>query len=324
MLKVENLVKRFGDKYAVNGISFTVGDREIVGLLGPNGAGKSTALNIMTGYLSYTSGSVTVDCFEILDNPTEAKKLIGYLPERPPLYPEMTVWEYLDFVYGLKGCTLNRKKHLLEICEVTKLVDVRHRVIKNLSKGYCQRVGIAQALIGNPKVVILDEPTVGLDPKQTIEIRSLIRSLGRDHSVILSNHVLSEIQAICDRIIIMNKGRIVADERTDELVSLMAGTRRLSVQICGSRNEIVSALREIPSVSYVDVPRDAPGSDASRYMIETEGGADVRKQVFALCAEKGWPIVGMETVSATLEDVFLNLTDNRTSAKSRTVKKKGR
>lgn len=311
MLKVENLVKRFGDKYAVNDISFTLNDREIVGFLGPNGAGKSTAMNIMTGYLSYTSGSVTVDCFEILDNPTEAKKLIGYLPEQPPLYPDMTVWEYLNFVYELKSCTLNRKKHLLEICEVTKLLDVRNRVIKHLSKGYCQRVGIAQALIGNPKVIILDEPTVGLDPKQIIEIRSLIRTLGRDHSVILSSHVLSEIQAICDRILIINKGRIVADERTDELVRLMAGTRRLSVQICGSRKEVLNGLKTLSDASYIDTPKDVPGTDASKYLIESRDGADIRKPVFKLCAEHGWDIIGMEMVSASLEDVFLNLTDGR-------------
>lgn len=310
MLKVENLIKRFGDKYAVNDVSFTVGDREIVGFLGPNGAGKTTTMNIMTGYLSYTSGSVTVDCYEILDNPTEAKKLIGYLPEQPPLYPEMTVWEYLSFVYDLKSCTLNRKKHLLEVCEVTKLVDVRNRLIKNLSKGYCQRVGIAQALIGNPKVVILDEPTVGLDPKQVIEIRSLIRTLGRDHSVILSSHVLSEIQAICDRILIINKGRVVADEKTEELSRLMAGTRRLSVQICGTRKNVLAALNNIHEVTYVDA-KDVPGMDATKYLIETADSADIRRKVFELCSKENWPIVGMEMVSASLEDVFLNLTEGR-------------
>ena len=315
MLKVENLVKRFGDKYAVNDISFTVGDREIVGFLGPNGAGKTTAMNIMTGYLSYTSGSVTVDCFEILDNPTEAKKLIGYLPEHPPLYPDMTVWEYLNFVYELKGCTLNRKKHLLEVCEVTKIVDVRERIIRNLSKGYCQRVGIAQALVGNPKVIILDEPTVGLDPKQIIEIRSLIRTLGRDHSVILSNHILSEVQAVCDRIMIINKGRIVADERTEELSRLMAGARRLSVQICGPRKEVLGALNAIDDISYVDTPKDVPGTAASAYRIETKDGADVREKVFFVCSKNGWPIIGMETVGASLEDVFLNLTENRETRK---------
>ncbi|MFA6948847.1 MAG: ATP-binding cassette domain-containing protein, partial [Eubacteriales bacterium] len=214
MIKIENLVKRFGDKTAVGGISFTVGDGEIVGLLGPNGAGKSTTMNIVTGYASATEGSVSIDGHDILEEPQAAKKLIGFLPETPPLYQDMTVEEYLGFIYELKGCSLNRKKHLEEIAEVTKISDVYKRIIRNLSKGYKQRVGIAQALVGNPKVIIFDEPTVGLDPKQIIEVRNLIRMLGRDHTVILSTHILSEVQAVCDRIVIINKGKIVADERT--------------------------------------------------------------------------------------------------------------
>ena len=308
MLKVENLVKKYGDKYAVNDISFTIGDNEVVGFLGPNGAGKSTTMNMITGYLSYTSGSVTVDCFEILENPTEAKKLIGYLPEQPPLYPEMTVEEYLNFVYELKGCTLNRKKHIMEICEVTKIVDIRGRLIKNLSKGYCQRVGIAQALVGNPKIIILDEPTVGLDPKQIIEIRNLIRSLGRDHTVILSTHILAEVQSVCDRILILNKGRLAADERTDELTELMTGTRRIVAQICGNRKEILDSLRSLDCVSYAEASKEVHGTDGTVFKIESKNGEDIRKQIFALCAEKNMPIIGMETVSASLEDVFLNLT----------------
>ncbi len=312
MLKVENLVKKFGQKYAVNDISFEIGDNETVGFLGPNGAGKSTTMNMMTGYLSYTSGSITVDCFEILENPTEAKKLIGYLPERPPLYPEMTVREYLNFVYELKGCTLNREKHIMEVCEVTKIVDIQKRLIRNLSKGYQQRIGIAQALIGNPKIIILDEPTVGLDPKQIIEIRNLIRSLGRDHTVILSTHILSEVQAVCDRIIIMNKGRIAADERTEELTQLMTGTRRLEVQISGPKKTVLPAIRAMDCVSYAEAAKDIPGADCTLYKVESKNGADIRKEVFALCAQLGTPIVGMETVSASLEDVFLNLTRDTT------------
>ncbi len=318
MLKVENLVKKFGQKYAVNDISFEIGDNEIVGFLGPNGAGKSTTMNMLTGYLSYTSGSVTVDVFEILENPTEAKKLIGYLPERPPLYPEMTVKEYLNFVYELKGCTLNRQKHIMEVCEVTKIVDIQGRLIRNLSKGYQQRIGIAQALIGNPRIIILDEPTVGLDPKQIIEIRNLIRSLGRDHTVILSTHILSEVQAVCDRIIIMNKGRIAADERTDELTELMTGTRRLEVQICGSRKTVLEAIRSLDCVSYVEAAKDVAGSDSVLYKIESKDGADIRREIFALCAFENMPIVGMETVTASLEDVFLNLTrENARSGKKK-------
>ena len=308
MLKVENLVKKYGEKFAVNDVSFEIGANEVVGFLGPNGAGKTTIMNIVTGFLSYTSGSCTVDVFEILENPTEAKKLIGYLPDQPPLYPEMTVKEYLNFVYELKGCTLNRKKHIMEVCEVTKIVDMRDRLITNLSKGYCQRVGIAQALIGNPKIIILDEPTVGLDPKQIIEIRNLIRSLGRDHTVILSTHVLSEVQAVCDRIIIMNKGKIAADERTDRLTELMSGTRRLQVKIVGNRKTVLDSINALECVSYVEAGRDINSEDGITYKIESKGGADIRREIFELCAKNNTPIVGMETVTATLEDVFLNIT----------------
>lgn len=308
MLKVENIVKKYGEKYAVNDVSFEIGDGEIVGFLGPNGAGKTTVMNMITGFLSYTSGSCTVDVFEILENPTEAKKLIGYLPDQPPLYPEMTVKEYLNFVYELKGCTLNRKKHIMEICEVTKIVDMRDKLIKHLSKGYCQRVGIAQALIGNPKIIILDEPTVGLDPKQIIEIRNLVRSLGRDHTVIISTHILSEVQAVCDRIIIMNKGKIAADERTDKLTEMMAGTKRLQVRVAGTRKELLEAFNAIPEVTYVDAGREIDPAEGVVYKIESKDGADVRRQVFDICARLGSPILGMETVTASLEDVFLNLT----------------
>ena len=321
MLKVENLVKRFGDKYAVNDISFVAEDGEVIGLLGPNGAGKTTAMSIITGFLSYTSGSVTVDCFEILDNPTEAKKLIGYLPEQPPVYPDMTVWEYLNFVYELKGCTLPRKKHLLEICEVTKIVDVRNRVIRHLSKGYVQRVGIAQALVGNPKVIILDEPTVGLDPKQMTEIRSLITRLGRNHTVILSSHILSEVQAVCDRIMIMSKGRIVADERTEDLRRSMAGAMQLSVLIKGPRNEVMTALQGIGGVE-VSTPKEDHKTGAFKYQLRAAGGEDQRIAVFNLCAKNNWPILGMENTGASLEDVFLTLTETKEAKPARTVTKK--
>lgn len=315
MLKVENLVKRFGDKYAVNDVSFEIGEGEVVGFLGPNGAGKTTIMNIITGYLSYTSGSCTVDCFEILENPTEAKKLIGYLPDQPPLYPDMKVKEYLNFIYELKGCTLNREKHIMEVCEVTKIVDMRDRLIKNLSKGYCQRVGIAQALIGNPKVIILDEPTVGLDPKQIIEIRNLIRSLGRDHTIIISTHILSEVQAVCDRIIIMNKGKIAADEETDKLTELMTGTKRLSVRIDGARAAVLEALKGINGVTHVEAGRDISAGEGIVFKIESESGRDVRADVFNLCAKMNTPILGMETVTASLEDVFMSITRERSGRK---------
>ena len=221
MIEIKNLCKNYGSKYALDDISFTVNKGEIVGFLGPNGAGKSTAMNIITGYLSSTSGEVRVGGVDIFENPDEAKRLIGFLPEQPPLYIDMTVDEYLNFVYEIKGCKLNRKKHLEEVRQVTKIDDVRGRLIKNLSKGYRQRVGIAQALVGNPPIIIFDEPTVGLDPKQIIEIRNLIRNLGKTHTVILSTHILSEVQSVCDRIIIINEGKIVADEKTESIAQVV-------------------------------------------------------------------------------------------------------
>ena len=205
MIKIEHLVKNYGTNCAVDDISLEISDGEIVGFLGPNGAGKSTTMNILTGYLSSTAGRVSVAGIDVLNDPLGAKKQIGYLPEQPPLYLDMTVDEYLNFNYDLKNCKLSRAEHIREVCDVVHIGDVRRRVIKNLSKGYRQRVGIAGALVGNPRVIIFDEPTVGLDPKQIIEIRNLIRSLGKDHTVILSTHILQEVQAVCDRIVIINK-----------------------------------------------------------------------------------------------------------------------
>ena len=252
MIEISHLVKRYGAKFAVDDISFSVGKGEIVGFLGPNGAGKSTTMNILTGYLSSTSGTVKVGGIDVLESPYEAKKLIGFLPEQPPLYVDMKVDEYLNFVYDLKRCTLNREKHLKEVCEVTKIADVRGRLIKNLSKGYRQRVGIAQALVGNPKVLIFDEPTVGLDPKQIIEIRNLIRNLGSDHTVILSTHILPEVQAVCDRIIIINKGRVVADERTENITRVMDNNRRYRVSISGPQREVLAMLKGRADIACVE------------------------------------------------------------------------
>jgi len=319
MIKIENLVKQYGDKYAVNDISFEIGDGEIVGFLGPNGAGKSTTMNILTGYLSSTSGTVSVDGFDILDNALEAKKHIGYLPEQPPLYIDMTVDEYLNFVYELKKCEFNRKKHLNEICEVVKISDVRKRVIKNLSKGYRQRVGIAQALIGSPNVIVLDEPTVGLDPKQIIEIRNLIRMLGRDHTVILSTHILSEVQATCDRVIIINKGRIVADQRTEDLVGMVGGNRRISAKICGPQSTVMPVLKKVPSVTYVEALAEHE-LDSTTYLIESEPGVDIRKPLFSVLADNGFPLIGLEAMGISLEDIFLSLVD--VSDQANKVKKK--
>ena len=217
MIEVKNLTKRYGSNVALDHVSFSVEEGTILGFLGPNGAGKSTTMNIITGYLSASEGEVTVAGHSILDEPAEVKKLIGYLPEMPPLYMDMTVKEYLDFMYDLKKVKIPKEKHIKEICNLVKINDVYKRLIANLSKGYKQRVGIAQALLGNPPVLILDEPTVGLDPKQIIEIRNLIKNLGRNHTVVLSSHILPEVQAVCERILVINKGVIVADGTPDKL-----------------------------------------------------------------------------------------------------------
>lgn len=308
MLKVENLVKKYGRATALDGISFSVEAGEVVGFLGPNGAGKSTTMNIVTGYISSNFGEVYVDGEEILQNPTAAKKKIGYLPEQPPLYPEMTVDEYLRFVYELRGCTLPRRAHLDEICEAVRISDVRRRVIRNLSKGYKQRVGIGAALIGNPPLIILDEPTIGLDPKQIIEVRNLIRTLGRSHTVILSTHILSEAQAVCDRMIIINHGRVVADGKTEEINKFIEDNRRYKATICGPQSEVLPTLKKLPGVMLCEALAERDG-DAVAYLIETKSGIDVRKALFYALAEKNWPLFGLEPVGMSLEDVFLKIVD---------------
>lgn len=314
MLKIDHLVKNYGSICAVDDISFEIGDGEIVGFLGPNGAGKSTTMNMLTGYLSSTSGTVVINGLDILENPLEAKRLIGYLPEQPPLYLDMTVEEYLSFAYDLKGCAYNKEKHLKEICEVVKITDVYKRVIRNLSKGYRQRVGIAQALIGNPPIIIFDEPTVGLDPKQIIEIRNLIRTLGKDHTVILSTHILGEVQAVCDRIIIINKGKIVADELTENITRAVQNNRRFNLKICGPQREVFNMLKSKPGIKYVEQLAGKDG-DAYIFAIESEYGVDIRKNLFYTCAEKGWPLVGIEALGMSLEDIFITIVDNTNEEK---------
>ena len=322
MIRVENLVKSYGGTaYALDDVSFEIGEGEIVGLLGANGAGKSTTMNILTGYLSATSGRAEIAGLDILENPTEAKKLIGYLPEQPPVYPDMTVDEYLRFVYELKGCTLPRAEHLEEIMEVVKIREVRSRLIRNLSKGYRQRVGIAQALIGDPKVIISDEPTVGLDPKQILEVRNLIRRLGKKHTVILSTHILAEVQAVCERIIIINHGRIIANERTDTLTRAIEQSAIYEYVISGPSKEVLSELRGVPGVAAVE---SAPSreADAVAYNVETVKGADVRRSVFRLCAQKSWPILGLSAVGNDLESIFIRLVDDADGISDKKSKKK--
>lgn len=307
MIEVKNLSKHYGDKKAVNDISFTVEDGIILGFLGPNGAGKSTTMNMLTGYLSATSGQALINGIDILKDPIKAKEQIGYLPEIPPLYLDMTVKEYLDFIYDLKKCKSPREEHIKQICNLVKITDVYNRIIKNLSKGYKQRVGLAQALIGNPPILILDEPTVGLDPQQIIDIRNLIKKLGERHTVILSSHILSEIQAVCDKIVIINKGQVVADDTAENISKSISEDHRLIVRIDGTKEENIKLIEGIQGVTSVsaDFERE-PG--VFEYIIETDGETDIRKALFERVAEKSRYILELKSAELTLEDIFLKVT----------------
>ncbi len=307
MIEVKNLVKSYGDKHAVAGISFKANDGEILGFLGPNGAGKSTTMNILTGYLSSTSGEAYINGHDILEDPIAAKKEIGYLPEFPPLYLDMTVREYLYFVYELRGCKLPRNTHLKEICELVKIDNVFDRRINNLSKGYKQRVGLAQALVGNPNVLILDEPTVGLDPKQIIEIRTLIKKLGKNHTVILSSHILSEVQAVCDRIIVINQGKIVADDTADNLSRQLTADHKLIARIDGPKDEVIKLVQTIPGVVSIvaDLQRE---KGVWEYNIEAVEGTDIRRELNRRLMSRNWYILGLRSSELSLEDIFLKLT----------------
>ena len=307
MIEVKDLTKAYGNTHAVDGISFTVNEGEILGFLGPNGAGKSTTMNILTGYISSTSGTAKVAGFDILENPIEAKKHIGYLPEHPPLYLDMTVEAYLEFCYHLKKAKQPMKAHLDDICERVKISDVRKRIIKNLSKGYRQRVGLAQALIGNPEVLILDEPTVGLDPKQIIEIRNLIKTLGKRHTVILSSHILPEVQAVCDRVIVINKGKIVADDTEENLSHSLSKDFRYIARIEGPEDEVLKILNGISGLKEVQTyGQKEPG--VFEYSLEAVPGADIRRDLFTRLASRNYPLLGLKTTELTLEDIFLQLT----------------
>lgn len=309
MIEVQNLVKKYNDNYAVDDISFSVKDGEIVGFLGPNGAGKTTTMNIITGYLSPTSGKVLMDGIDIMDKPIEVKKNIGFLPETPPLYLDMTVMEYLTFVYELKGCTLNKTKHIKEVLDTVKIYDVRNKLIRNLSKGYKQRVGIASAIIGNPKVVILDEPTVGLDPKQIIEVRNLIRILGKSHTVILSSHLLTEVQAVCSRVLIINNGRLIADEKMSNLSNLLGQSTQIKVKVSGPQKEVYNVINGLPGVTSVKEVGIKEG-DSFTFLVESKSGIDIRKPMFNALAKKGYPIMGLENTEGELEEMFVKLIDS--------------
>lgn len=301
MIKITNLTKRYGPKEAVRGISFEVQKGEIVGFLGPNGAGKSTTMNVLTGYLSASGGSASIAGFDVLDDAIEARRHIGYLPEQPPLYFDMTVDEYLNFVYELKSAKQPRKRHLDHICELVGLSHVRRRLIKNLSKGYKQRVGIAQALVGDPDVLILDEPTVGLDPNQIIEIRNLIKNLGETRTVILSTHIIPEVAAVCERVIVINDGLIVADDKTENLMRNIGGENKFAAQVDGDPAKIVDVLRGVEGVTDV-------AYENGSFILTADEGADIRKNVFYAAAEADLPLLSFAPVDVSLEAVFARLT----------------
>jgi ABC-2 type transport system ATP-binding protein len=308
MISVTGLSKRYGSHLAVKDVSFNIEKGEVIGFLGPNGAGKSTIMNILTGYLSLTQGKVEIDGFDITENPEEAKKRIGYLPELPPLYMDMKVREYLDFVYDLKKVKFPKKSHINEILKLVKIDDVQNRLIKNLSKGYRQRVGFAQALIGNPDVLILDEPTVGLDPKQIIEIRNLIAKLGKNHTIILSSHILSEIQSVCKRVIIINQGEIIADDISENLSAKLSSDLSLVARIICSENEMLETLKTVKDVKSV-VCLGCKENGSFDFLIEPEDNCDIRAAVFERVVSRGKTILSLTSNSASLEQVFLKLTE---------------
>ena len=309
MIEVKNLVKDYGKHHAVKDISFSVPDGQIVGLLGPNGAGKSTTMNIMTGYISATSGEVKIGGYDILEQPLQAKKLIGYLPEIPPLYEDMTVEEYLNFICDLKGIRKKTEKEssINEVTEAVKISDMKKRLIKNLSKGYKQRVGLAQALIGNPPLLILDEPTVGLDPNQIIEIRSLIKSLGEKHTIILSSHILSEISEVCEYIFIISRGQLAAEGTDTQLVEQMAGENNLELEIKGDKDNVKEMIESLEDVFEYEFA-ESETENIVRLKIKSDRDVDLREKIFYICAENDLPIMEMSFKQKTLEDIFIELT----------------
>ena len=310
MIEVNNLVKRYGDHTAVDHLSFKIEKGKIYGFLGPNGAGKSTTMNMITGYIASTEGTVTIDGHDILDEPEQAKKCIGYLPEMPPLYFDMTVLEYMNFVADLKKIPKDKKKSMVaEVMEMVKITDMKNRLIKNLSKGYRQRVGLAQAILGYPEVIILDEPTVGLDPKQIIEIRDLIKSLKEKHTVILSSHILSEVSAVCDYVLIISHGKLVASDTPENLGKLAEGSNTLNLIVKGEKDKICTALGQIEGVKNVTVA-DAKEEHAWNVTVSTNEDRDVREEVFFKMADAKCPILEMQSRKVSLEEIFLELTED--------------
>ena len=309
MIEVSNLVKKYGDHTAVDHLSFQIEKGKIYGFLGPNGAGKSTTMNMITGYIASTEGKVMIDGHDILEEPEAAKKSIGYLPEMPPLYFDMTVLEYMKFAADLKKIPRNQKdKQIKEVMDMVKITDMKDRLIKNLSKGYRQRVGLAQAILGYPEVIILDEPTVGLDPKQIIEIRDLIKSLKQKHTVILSSHILSEVRAVCDYVLIISHGKLVASDTPDNLERLAAGSNSLLMKVKGEKDTIRKDLETIEGVTGVEMSYDSD-EELWKTKVSIQEDVDIREKVFYAMAKANCPIYEMQVKRVSLEDVFLELTE---------------
>ena len=312
MIEVKDLVKKYGSHLAVDHLSFTLESGKIYGFLGPNGAGKSTTMNIMTGYLGAIQGSVLIDGHDILKEPEEAKKQIGYLPELPPLYMDMTVQEYLEFAAELKKLPKEkRESDISEVMKLTRLQDVSARLIKNLSKGYKQRVGLAQAILGFPEIIILDEPTVGLDPKQIIEIRELIRTLSKKHTVILSSHILAEVREVCDYILIISKGKLVASDTPENLELLRNGASSLELEVKAAPETARAILSTIDDIDAMEMHSE--NENLTRVKLETKNGADIREAIFYAFAEEKCPLLEMKTAKASLEDIFMELTQKEES-----------
>jgi ABC-2 type transport system ATP-binding protein len=315
VIEISHLVKKYGSHVAVDDLSLTVEPGKIYGFLGPNGAGKSTTMNIITGYLAATSGEVKINGFDVLKQPEEAKKCVGYLPELPPLYMDMTVKEYLDFVAELKKIEKSlRAGYVKEVMEITKTEEVSGRLIRNLSKGYRQRVGFAQAVLGYPEILILDEPTVGLDPKQIIEIRDLIKELGKKHTIILSSHILSEISAVCDHVFIISHGKLVASDSTENLLERMTGAQEIELLVKAEEDTAETAIREIAQVERCE-KTESKEDGAVQLLVTAKKDADVREAIYHTCVEHHMPILEMKAASKSLEDVFLELTSQEGGTK---------
>ena len=321
MIEVKNLVKKYGNHIAVDHLNFTIEEGHVYGFLGPNGAGKSTTMNIMTGYLGATEGEVLINGHDILKEPEEAKKQIGYLPELPPLYMEMTVREYLEFVAELKGIAKNKREESInEVEKMVKIWEVENRLIRNLSKGYRQRVGLAQAVLGFPKIIILDEPSVGLDPKQIIEIRELIRQLAKKHTVILSSHILAEVREVCDYILIISKGKLVASDTPENLERNLGDSDLIEIETKASPDEVRRILETVDGIRSISTKHLENGITWAQ--IQEKKNTDVREKVFQAFAQNHQPLLKLNPLQVSLEDVFMEQTQSDRAAEEYAEKAK--